>query len=73
MYKETPPSGQRPQGVLFDNWITKKELAQHLGVSQSFINKLMAEEALPHLKVGRSVRFLLNNVYAWFERKGYKL
>jgi excisionase family DNA binding protein len=71
-YKHTPPYGPQAQGVLFEKWITKKELAQHLGVSESFINKLMTEEALPHLKVGRAVRFLLSNVDAWFERKGYK-
>lgn len=58
---------------LFENCITKKELAQHFKVSQGLINKLMTEECLPHIKIGRAVRFRLNDVYTWFERKGNKL
>ena len=58
---------------LFENCITKKELAQHFKVSQGLINKLMAEECLPHIKIGRAVRLRLNDVYTWFERKGNKL
>lgn len=71
-YKSPPSRESDGQGALFEKWITKRELAQHLGVSESLINKLMAEQAFPHLKVGRAVRFLLSNVYAWFEKKGYK-
>ncbi len=59
--------------AVFEKCITKEELAQHLNVSVSMINKLMAEECMPRIKIGRAVRFRLNDVYAWFERKGYKL
>lgn len=55
---------------LFENLITKKELAHKLSVSEGLINRLMAEEALPHLKIGRAVRFRLSDVLAWFDHKG---
>jgi len=63
-----------PQGgLLFENCITKKELALHLKISEGLITKLMYEDGLPHLKLGRAVRFQLNGVYSWFQQKGMKL
>lgn len=56
--------------ALLEKWITKIQLAQVLGVSVSFINKLMSEEGLPHLKAGRAVRFRYSDVIAWFQKKG---
>lgn len=52
----------------FDNLITKEKLAAHLGVSKSMINKLMTK-GLPIVKIGRSVRFDLNKVMPWIERR----
>ena len=61
-------------GVAFiENCITKDELALHLRVSISLINRLMAENGLPHIKIGRAVRFRLDEIHAWFQRKGMKL
>lgn len=61
--------GQGQSSALFENLITKKELAQKLSVSEGLINRLMAEERLPNVKLGRAVRFRLSDVLAWFDRK----
>lgn len=49
--------------------LSKKHLATTLGISESFIDKLMAEEGLPHFKIGRSVRFKLREIMAFLERR----
>jgi excisionase family DNA binding protein len=53
--------------TLFDKWITKKQLADALGMSISFINKWM-KYGLPCRRFGRAVRFRLYDVTAWLER-----
>ena len=58
------------EGQIFDKLVAKTELAQQLGLSQSFISKLMAEEGLPYFKIGRAVRFRVGEVVSWLhERK----
>ena len=37
--------------------INKEELSQYLGVSIATINKMVCNNDLPHLKIGRLVRF----------------
>lgn len=50
--------------------VTKRQLAQQLALSPSYISKLMAEEGLPHIKIGRAVRFRPKEVVEWLtERK----
>ena len=50
--------------------VTKKQLAQQLALSPSYINKLMSEEGLPFMKIGRAVRFRPKEVVEWLnERK----
>jgi len=59
-----------PSQPFFENLVTKQQLAESLGVSTSFINKLMSEEGLPHLKLGRAVRFRMKaEVVPWLERR----
>jgi excisionase family DNA binding protein len=74
-FKETKDGGRLPDGkldsVLFENWITKKELAQHLRVSESFLEKQMAQEGLPYLRIGRAVRFRLEEVSDWLRKRRY--
>ena len=59
------------RGDLFiEKLIGRKELAQFLGVSPSFISKMMALEGLPYVRIGRAVRFDLNEVRKWlFSRR----
>ena len=55
---------------LFENLISKKELAKKIGMSESFINKWMLL-GLPYYKVGRYVRFEWNQVVRWLERRNF--
>ena len=55
---------------IFENLIDRKQLSQKLGVSPSFVSKLMAEQGLPYIKIGRAVRFDLREVMVFLnERK----
>jgi len=61
--RSTPISSQ-----FFENLVNKKQLAAHLGFSESYINKLMTL-GLPKIKSGRAVRFRISEVMAWLERR----
>jgi hypothetical protein len=69
------PKVQSPDGggnsvatrPIFDNWITKQQLAEHLGMSTGFINKYM-KLGLPCRHFGRAVRYRLGDVVMWIER-----
>jgi excisionase family DNA binding protein len=52
------------------HFVSKKTLAQKLGVSVGLLTRLVYEEGMPHLKIGRSIRFDYDAVLAWFERRG---
>jgi excisionase family DNA binding protein len=45
-----------------------KEVADHLGMSESFVQKAIYRYDLPVWKVGRRVRFRLSEIDAWIER-----
>ena len=53
----------------FERCLTKKELAQLLGFSQAYINILMKDEGLPHIKVGRAVRYQVGDVVSWLQKR----
>lgn len=53
----------------FEALITKAQLAERLSLSQSYVNRLMSEEALPHFKIGRAVRFRVREVVAWLHKR----
>jgi len=53
----------------FEALLTKKQLADRLALSQSFINQLMKEEGLPHFRIGRAVRFRVREVVAWLQKR----
>lgn len=55
--------------LFFDRLLTKKQLAEQLALSQSYISKLMAEEGLPRVKIGRAVRFRLSEVLDWLQKR----
>ncbi len=55
--------------VMFETLVSKKELVNGLGVSSSFISKLMVEEGLPYYKIGRAVRFRISEIAMWLERR----
>lgn len=49
--------------------VTKPVLCRLVALSPSYINKLMAEEGLPHLKIGRAVRFRPKEVVEWLQKR----
>ena len=68
MTEQVNDSAAKKAVRLFENWITKKQLAQMLGVSVSLVSRLMTE-GLPYLKVSRAVRYRLSDVEAWLQRR----
>jgi excisionase family DNA binding protein len=57
------------QDRFFENLVTKKQLSESMSLSSSYISLLMAEEGLPHFKIGRAVRFRVREVAAWLQKR----
>lgn len=55
--------------VSFEGYLTKKELAQKLRLSQAYINILMRDEGLPFVKLGRAVRYPVGDVVSWLQKR----
>ena len=53
----------------FERLLTKKQLADLLEISTSYIDKLMALGEIPYLKIGKAVRFRQTEVLAWLQRR----
>ena len=62
-------SGENQDRQFFENLLTKKQLAEKLELSQSYISLLMKDEGLPHLKIGRAVRFKISEVAVWLLKR----
>jgi excisionase family DNA binding protein len=45
------------------------EAAQLLGISQSFLYKLAESKAIPHLRLGRALRFDVLKIDTWLKRQ----
>ena len=55
---------------LFENQlIDRSRLAVILSLAPSTISKMMAEESLPHYKIGKSCRFKVSEVMAFLEKR----
>jgi|GEM_PF-6594388 len=54
---------------IFENLVSRTELAKRLSLSPSYISKMMKYEGLPYFKIGRAVRFKLSEVVDFLERK----
>ena len=59
----------KAEDLLFENLITKKKLSEKMSLSVSYVSQLMAEEGLPHFKIGRAVRFRVNEVAVWLQKR----
>lgn len=53
-----------PSFVKAERFVTKAQLAEHLGFSQSWIDKQLAS-GLPCYRIGGRVRFQLSSASAW--------
>ena len=45
-----------------DGWVGKKEMAEHLKISQATLHGWMKKGTIPYVRLGRSVRFKLSQV-----------
>ena len=57
---------------LFDNLklgVTYTELAERTGLSVSYLQKLVHWKQIPHVKVGRAVRFIPEEIAAWLKER----
>ena len=52
-----------------ENLLTPHEIADVLGVAVSTIYQWTHEEYIPHVKLGRFVRFRVSEVQKWLDRK----
>ena len=52
-----------------NNLIDRIRLAEILSLAPSTISKLMAEEGLPHYKIGKACRFKVSEVMAFLEKR----
>jgi excisionase family DNA binding protein len=50
-----------------EEWLTKVELAAYLRVSLSTVNRLLRDNALPGVKLGRAVRFRRTDLLRWLD------
>jgi excisionase family DNA binding protein len=64
MALEPKPHPARPHGALA-RLVGIDELARHLGISVRNIRRLVTERSIPHYKLGRLVRFDVDEVVAW--------
>ena len=66
--------GTTKQVKVFENkigeeLITKKELAEKLKYSVSYLNKLVQQSKIPYLKNGKCIRFLYSEVLAALKKE----
>ena len=64
MALELKPHPARPPGAL-PRLVGIDELAEHLGMSVRNIRRLVSERSIPHYKLGRLIRFDVDEVVAW--------
>lgn len=53
---------EQPDRSNTDNWLSKKDLANHFSVSERTITNWMSARRVSYLRIGRTVRFNLQTV-----------
>lgn len=53
------------------DWITTKQLAQHLGVSTGMVNNLRISK-IPYYKIGGKILFKKQEIDEWIEKSRHK-
>jgi len=53
----------------FREVLNKKDAAKFLSVSESFLNKLVAEKGVPYIKLKGRILFLRKDLLEWLEGK----
>jgi len=55
-----------------DKLLTVQEIAEYLGVQVSTIYQWTHQEFIPHVKLGKLVRFKIDTVDKWIKKKSVK-
>ena len=58
-------SQEKPQAPRPDGWVTAEEVAAHLQLSLGYVRKLTQQGALPHIRIGRRIRYRVSAVDEW--------
>ena len=61
-----PPTPGRPNPT---TWLDVPQLASMLCVTDDFVRRLVQERRIPYYKIGKFVRFDLDDVLAWLDDK----
>jgi len=56
---------ERVTQVATEKWVRVSEVAKHLGLSESFINKAVHYSDIPVRRVGNRLRFRLSEIDQW--------
>jgi excisionase family DNA binding protein len=59
---------QFPRRVMPERWLTKRELAEHLGYSTRWV-EYRVREGMPNERLGRRMRFRATDVEAWLRKE----
>jgi excisionase family DNA binding protein len=57
------------QLIQFSPLLTKEQLAAHWQVSERWIELRVKNDGLPHKRLGRAIRFRLEDCERWLERR----
>jgi excisionase family DNA binding protein len=60
-------SGKGRAVVMAKEFLNVNELSEYLGIKKSTLYGVVANEGLPHYRIGRLIRFKRNDVDAWME------
>lgn len=52
-----------------EKWVRVRDVADHLGVSASWVNKAATVGTLPVYRVGRNLRFRISEVESWLQKQ----
>jgi excisionase family DNA binding protein len=62
-------SDQSESWLRRDERVNTRDAAQYLGISESTVRKFLMRRLLPHYKLGKVVRFSINDLDAWLASK----
>jgi excisionase family DNA binding protein len=61
-----------PQEIGIDCLLNVTQACQVLGICERLLRKLVAEDRIDYLKIGRSIRFSRSRLEKWIEEGGTK-
>ncbi len=50
-----------------DRWMTTEDLCDYISVSQDWVYDRVSKNQIPHVKIGRRLKFKLSEIDEWVE------